>query len=98
MTQDNRGKPCSCCGRAIQAKKSTLCYSCWSTECEDCPKKKPRAPRKTRCVTCGKMKLICRKHVIYECSTCGGCELELKLARIKDPIRRATVRKKSLAH
>lgn len=97
-TKDNRGMPCSCCGRPIQAMKSKLCYSCWSTECKDCPKKKAPSPRKTRCGVCGKMKLICRKHVIWECADCGGCALEVNLAKIKDPKKRAVIRKKSLAH
>lgn len=60
--------------------------------------KKDATPRKTRCLICGKMKIICRHHVIYECADCGGCELEVKLARIKDPVVRAATRKKSLAH
>lgn len=55
-------------------------------------------PRKTRCIVCGKMKLICRHHVIYECADCGGCALEVNLSKIKDPAKRAATRKKSLAH
>jgi hypothetical protein len=60
--------------------------------------RKAAAPRKTRCIICGKVKLICRRHVIHECADCGGCELEVKLSRIKDPDKRAATRKRSLAH
>ncbi len=96
--KDNRDRPCSCCGAPIKATKEKLCYSCWSTECKDCPKKISAAQRKTKCISCGKMRLICRKHIIWECSGCGGCALEVKLSMIEDPKKRSAVRKKSLAH